>query len=85
MVLADTSVWVAHLRHGAIGLKALLHEGRVLCHPFIIGDFAWGALKNRSEILSLVQALIQAVPVGPEEVIQNYAAIAFKTPLRKHD
>jgi hypothetical protein len=53
-----------------MGLEALLHEGRVLCHPFIIGELACGNLKNRSEILSLLQALPQAVPAGHEEVMQ---------------
>ena len=70
MVLVDTSVWVAHLRQGDIGLEALLQEGRVVCHPFIIGELACGNLKNRSEILSLLQALPGAVKAEPEEVLQ---------------
>jgi len=53
MVLVDTSVWVKHLRHGTLGLEAQLHEGQVLCHPFIVGELACGNIKNRSEILSL--------------------------------
>lgn len=53
MVLVDTSVWVVHLRSGTIGLETLLHEGHVVCHPFIAGELACGNLKNRSEILSL--------------------------------
>lgn len=70
MVLVDTSVWVAHLRHGTIGLEALLNEGRVVCHPFIIGELACGNLKNRNEILINLQALPQAVLAGHEEVMQ---------------
>lgn len=57
MVLVDTSVWVAHLRNGNIGLETLLNEGSVVCHPFIVGEIAGGNLKNRIEILSLLQAL----------------------------
>ena len=52
LVLVDTSVWVAHLRQGAIGLEALLHGGRVVCHPCIVGELACGNLRNRSEIIS---------------------------------
>ena len=28
-----------------------------MCHPFIIGELACGGLKNRSEIISLLQSL----------------------------
>jgi len=70
MVLVDTSVWVAHLRAGNIGLEALLNDGHVVCHPFIIGEIACGKLNNRSEILSLLQALPMAKRAEHEEVMQ---------------
>ena len=70
MVLVDTSVWVSHLREGTIGLDALLNKGQVVCHPFIIGELACGNLKNRSGILSLLQALPMAISVEHEEVMQ---------------
>ena len=70
MVLVDTSVWVAHLRAGAIGLEAVLNEGHVVCHPFIVGELACGNLRNRSEILSLLQALPVAIHAEHEEVMQ---------------
>jgi predicted nucleic acid-binding protein len=70
MVLVDTSVWVAHLRHGTIGLEALLNEAQVVCHPFIIGELACGHLKNRDEILINLQALPEAILAGHEEVMQ---------------
>ena len=70
MVLVDTSVWVAHLRAGNIGLEALLNDGHVVCHPFIIGEIACGKLNNRSEILSLLQALPMATRAEHGEVMQ---------------
>jgi len=70
MVLVDTSVWVAHLRGGDIALNALLNEGHVVCHPFIIGELACGNLKNRSKILSLLYALPMATQAEHEEVMQ---------------
>ncbi len=75
MVIVDTSVWVKHLRQGKTGLEVLLDEGLVVCHPFIIGELACGNLKNRNEILSLLQALPMAVHAEHEEVmhfIENY-------------
>jgi len=70
MVVVDTSVWVAHLRDGTIGLEELLEEGDVVCHLFIVGELACGNLKNRSEVLSLLQALPMAVHAEHEEVLQ---------------
>lgn len=70
MVLVDTSVWVAHLRQGNIGLEALLQEGRVACHPFIIGELACGNLHNRSEIITMLQALPRTIEAEHEEVMQ---------------
>ena len=70
MILVDTSVWVAHLRDGTIGLEILLDEGNVACHPFIIGELACGNLKNRHEILSLLETLPTATQAEHEEVMQ---------------
>ncbi len=75
MVLVDTSVWVMHLRKGDIGLERLLNDGDVVSHPFIIGEIACGNIKNRYEILSLLQALPMATSAEHEEVmrfIENY-------------
>jgi predicted nucleic acid-binding protein len=70
VVLVDTSVWVAHLRQGAIGLEDLLHGGRVVCHPFIVGELACGNLRNRPEIIALLQRLPGAIRAEHEEVMQ---------------
>ncbi len=75
MVLVDTSVWVAHLRTGNVGLGTLLSDAHVACHPFIIGELACGNLINRNEILSLLQALPMTAHADHEEVmrfIENY-------------
>ena len=66
-VLVDTSVWVDHLRKGNQALSALLEEGRILCHPLVIGELACGNLRNRDEILELLAALPQASSVTFEE------------------
>ncbi len=76
MVLVDTSVWVEHLRTGNVGLENLLNEGQVVCHLFIVGELACGNLSNRSEILSLLQALPLVNHAEYEEVmhfIENYS------------
>ncbi len=70
MVLVDTSVWVGHLRKGNIGLEKLLNNGNVMSHQFVIGELACGNLKNRTEILTLLQALPMAPLAQHEEVMQ---------------
>jgi predicted nucleic acid-binding protein len=70
MILVDTSVWVAHLRDKEVGLEALLNEGRVISHPFIVGELACVNLNNRSEILILLQALPQATVAQHDEVLR---------------
>ena len=70
MVLVDTSIWVLHLRTGDSHLKALLNDGKVLCHPFVVGELACGHIKNRTEVLSLLQALPMAEMAEQEEILQ---------------
>lgn len=67
-MLVDTSVWIGHLRAGSDRLKALLLDGQVLCHPFIVGELACGTLHNRGEILNLLKALPDAQLLADEEV-----------------
>ncbi len=69
MVIVDTSVWVSHLRDGNIKLEKMLNDAQVMCHPFIVGEIACGNIKNRSEILSPLRFLPQAVQAGHEEVL----------------
>ena len=57
MVLVDTSVWINHLRDGDRHLERMLFDGNVACHTHVIGELACGNLKNREEIISLLQAL----------------------------
>jgi len=70
MVLVDTSVWLHHLREGDPDLEQLLAEGEVMCHPFIIGELACGNLKNRHEILALLQRLPLANQAKHEEALE---------------
>lgn len=69
MVLVDTSIWVSHLRKRNDRLVTLLEEGVVCAHPFVVGELACGNLKNRMEILSLLQALPSAEVATHEEIL----------------
>jgi predicted nucleic acid-binding protein len=52
VILVDTSVWIDHLRKTEMGLRRLLGMGRVLSHPFVIGELAMGSFKRRDLLLS---------------------------------
>ena len=70
MTLVDTSVWIHHLRAGNRMLRSLLEIGEVLAHPFVVGELACGTLRNRKEILTLLQALPEAQVAEHEEVMR---------------
>ena len=69
MVLVDTSVWVDHLRYDNVELRRLLDSGRVLSHPFVIGELSCGNLRNRRVILELLDALPTALLAEHLEVL----------------
>jgi predicted nucleic acid-binding protein len=69
MVLVDTSVWVSHFRDGNDELANLLNDGRVLCHPLIVGELACGNLKDRAVILSYLQLLPMSIEAEHDEVL----------------
>jgi predicted nucleic acid-binding protein len=57
MILVDTSIWIGHLRKGNDALALFLEQGRVVTHPFVIGELACGSIANRHEVLRLLEAL----------------------------
>lgn len=69
MILVDTSVWVDHLRRSDPGLVDLLERSAVLIHPFVVGELACGSLRDRSQILELLQQLPAAVVAHDDEVL----------------
>ncbi len=69
MVITDTSIWVTHLRQGSRQLEKLLIDAEVMSHPFTIGELACGNLKNRNEIISLLQSLPMAPTIEFDEFI----------------
>ena len=57
MILADTSLWVAQLQRPNGPLTAMLEEGAVAMHPFVIGELACGNLRNRRALLEMLSDL----------------------------
>lgn len=74
MILVDTSVWIDHLRSDDAGLREHLQAGRVLSHPFVIGELALGNLRGRQVILVALQDLPQANTATDPEVMRFIAS-----------
>jgi predicted nucleic acid-binding protein len=59
LILADTSVWIDHLRSGVKELRRHLEQGQIVIHPFVVAELALGSLKDRSKTLVLLDLLPQ--------------------------
>jgi predicted nucleic acid-binding protein len=59
LILADTSIWIDHLRSGNNELRQHLNHGLIVIHPFIIAELALGSLKDRIQTLALLDLLPQ--------------------------
>ncbi len=59
MILADTSIWIDHLRSDDKGMRQQLQQGNIVVHPFIIAELALGSLRQRAKTLALLDLLPQ--------------------------
>jgi predicted nucleic acid-binding protein len=70
MILADSSIWIDHLRHRDEKMIQLMETVSLLVHPFIIGEVALGHVKNRDVILAEMSQFQQSVLATDTEVLQ---------------
>jgi len=59
LILADTSIWIEHLRSGSKVMRELLNQGNLAIHPFIIAELALGSVRDRGKTLALMDLLPQ--------------------------
>lgn len=69
MILADTSVWIDHFRLGDPLLSSRLNDGKIVMHPFVVGELALGSFRQRATILAALTALPTATRATDEEVL----------------
>jgi hypothetical protein len=70
MILADTSIWVDHFRSGDDELRLQLTSGRIVMHPFIVGELALGSLPQRTATLASLEQLPSVRVARLDEVLQ---------------
>jgi predicted nucleic acid-binding protein len=68
MILADTSIWVDHLRSRNPVMEKLLGKGQILMHPFIVAEISLGSLHNRRKRLDDLEALLEVNVAALNEV-----------------
>jgi predicted nucleic acid-binding protein len=59
VILADTSIWIDHLRGRKTEMQKLLSVGQIVMHPFIVAEIALGSLKHRHKTFALMESLWQ--------------------------
>jgi predicted nucleic acid-binding protein len=59
LILADTSIWIDHLRSENKEMRKRLHQGEIVVHPFVVAELALGSLRRRTETLALLDLLPQ--------------------------
>lgn len=69
MILADTSIWIDHFRHGDAELRGIIEDDRLLCHPVIIGELALGSLRDRDTVIAFLAAQREALVATHDEVM----------------
>jgi predicted nucleic acid-binding protein len=70
VVLADSSVWVAHFRRANRVLQSLLALDQVLCHPLIVLELACGTPPApRERTLGHLKRLQQSVVTTTDEAL----------------
>jgi len=70
MILADTSVWINHIRFGDSAFAQLLASGNILMHPFILGEISLGSLRDRTAFLDQLRQMNEATVASDGEVLQ---------------
>ncbi|HEY1803982.1 MAG TPA: type II toxin-antitoxin system VapC family toxin [Terracidiphilus sp.] len=58
MILADTTIWIDHLRRNDSQMQKLLDTGHVLMHPFVVAEMALGSMRNPGITLSDLDGLL---------------------------
>jgi predicted nucleic acid-binding protein len=59
VILADTSVWIDHLRAGNPRMQELLDGEQIIMHPMIVAELGLGSLRQRAKTLAELDGLLE--------------------------
>lgn len=77
MILADTSVWIDHLRRSDATLIRLLGDDQVLMHPWIRGELALGSIRDGERFVQYLDYLPRLTPVADAEIFSLIESAAL--------
>lgn len=69
MILADSSIWVDHLRSPDARMIRLLDLTAILIHPLVLGEVAMGSLRARQRVVGELKELPKAEIAQHSEVM----------------
>ncbi len=69
MILADTNIWIDHLRKSEPDLVHLLEDDQILMHPWVRGELALGSIKDRVNFIDYLFWLPVLRPASDPEVM----------------
>ncbi len=69
-LLADSSIWIDHIRQPNEQLALALRRGMIVTHPFVIGEVAMGSISRRAELLVALHQLRQVIRANDSEVLE---------------
>ncbi len=76
-VLVDSSVWVGHFKSRNDHLVALLEDGVVVCHPYVVAEVACGTPPSRKSIIGMLASLESAPVATQDELLAMMDARQF--------
>ena len=71
MIVADTSIWIDHLRGSDRGFSLFLERRNILIHPFVMGEISLGNLQQYTSTLNALGKITKA-PVASEEDVLSF-------------
>lgn len=67
MIVADTSIWIDHLRSANHVLTNLIAQERLFVHPFVIAELALGHVPRRGSFFDFLAGLQLVDKVGDDQ------------------
>jgi hypothetical protein len=70
MIIADTSVWIYHFRHGLPHFAQSLQKALIAIHPIVLGELAMGNLLNLAKTIAALRCLPKTQTGTADECMQ---------------
>ena len=84
VILADTTIWIDHVRSGNKELQNALKQAQIVIHPGIVAELAVGPLWDRSKTLAMLDLLPQ-VRVACNRIAGHDRGSPFVPPRHRFD